>query len=144
MVSAPYKGPSELLPSRLPAFGHINAVLLSGLRWRPRVNKSARENQQQGHRQCSFHRCTFGDAKESPSRYDSVSNSAKLSSLMYHNQCFPEDLGEMFLVFEKVIRGFQMRNCRLRQVAEKEGRVRHCKDGEKKRRSFDLGQTVYE
>jgi hypothetical protein len=119
MVLAPYKGSSEFLPSRLPAFGHINAVLLCGFRWRLRVNKSARENQQQGHRQCSFQRCTFGNTKESPSRYDSVSNSAKLSSLMYRNQRSPEHRGEMCLVLEKFIWGFQTRNCRLRQVAEK-------------------------
>ena len=141
MVSAPYKGPPEPLPSRLAALGHINAVLLGEFRWRLRVNKSARENQQQGHRQSSFQRRTVSDTRESPSRYDSVSNSAKLSSLMYGNQRSPEHLGEMCLVFEKFICGFQTGNCRLRQVAEKrEGFV----TAKRVRRSFDLGQTFYE
>ena len=42
-----------------------------------------------------------------------------LSSLMYRNQRSHEHFGEMCLVFEKFICGFQTRNCRLRQVAEK-------------------------
>jgi hypothetical protein len=141
MVSAPDKGTSEFLPSRLPAFEHINAVLLCGFRWRLRVNKSARENQQQGHRQCSFHRCNFSDPKESQSPYDSVSNSAKLSSLMHRNQRSPEHLGEMCLVLRSLFVVFKTRNCRLRQVAEKREAFATAK---RVRRSFDLGQTFYE
>jgi len=60
---------------------------------------------------------------------------------MYGNQRSPEHLGEMCLVFEKFICGFQTGNCRLRQVAEKrEGFV----TAKRVRRSFDLGQTFYE
>jgi hypothetical protein len=77
--------------------------------------------------------------KNPPSRYDSVSNSAKLSSLLYRNQRFPERrLGGVCLVFEKFICDFQTRNCRLRQVAEKREGFATAK---RVRRSFDLGQT---
>jgi hypothetical protein len=92
-------------------------------------------------RQCSFHRCTFSDTREFPSRYDSVSNSTKLSSLMYRNLRSLEHLGEMCLVIEKFICGFQTRTCRLRQVAEKREGFATAK---RVRRSFDPGQTFYE
>ncbi len=88
-----------------------------------------------------FSRCTVSDTRESPSRYDSVSNSAKLCSLMYRNQRSPEHLGEMCVVFEKSICGFQTRNCRLRQVAKKREAFATAK---RVRRSFDLGQAFYE
>jgi hypothetical protein len=60
---------------------------------------------------------------------------------MYRNQRSPEHVGEMCLVFEKFICGFQMRNCRLRQVAEKrEGFV----TATRVRRRFDLVQALHE